>query len=655
MKISALIFILVQPLIIGQTETYTVSKTSFSSDRHDEFCPVFFADGLVFTSNADVSSLASYLTSESNGVFNIFYTSKDDEGNWKSPRLFSRNIKTRYNDGPCTFNSRNDTIYYSRNLHVEGSLRRNAYARNKLGIFYSTHGEEEWDNTREMRVNNEWYNVTTPFLAPDGKRLYFSSDDPVGYGGTDLYYLPWKGNYWGDPVNLGPVINTKGNESYPFVNQAGELLFASDGHGGLGGKDIFYSRFADTAWISPIHIDAPVNSEHDDFGITTDPLMNEGYFSSNRDGSVDIYSFETLYPQIFYRDIQKENKYCFVFDDSGSVVLDTTSLQYLWTFGDDRSARGAVVEHDFPGPGDYDIRLNIIEKNTGRLFCSKLSYILKLRDFEQPYIDSPDAAVRGEAVEFDGTDSNLPGQEILSYSWDFGDGTKATGPVASHAYSKSGRYEVNLALGIKSTSTGKISRTGISKMIEVFDGLQNKLEFERRREALTSAPADICDFSGVEVDTVYSVEEKLKEGAVFRIELLSSENRLGTGAGIFRNVPSKYMIEERYNEETGLYSYYVEWQKYLIATYPAFSELQELGFDDAIAKAVIIEDPAERELYNLIKVYSTSTDRCFDRNNMLRSHALIMLDRVVSFMRKYPDIKLEVGVHTDSTGSSEAN
>ncbi|MEA1885641.1 MAG: PKD domain-containing protein [Bacteroidota bacterium] len=655
LKISALILILVQPLLIGQAETYTVSKTPFSSDRHDEFCPVFYADGLVFTSNADVSSLASYLTSESNGVFNIYYTSKDDNGNWSNPRLFSRNIKTRYNDGPSTFNRRYDTIYYSRNLHVKGSLRRNAYARNKLGIFYSTHGEEEWSNVREMRVNNEWYNVTTPYLSPDGKRLYFSSDDPEGYGGTDLYYLPWKGNYWGNPVNLGPVINTKGNESYPFVNQAGELLFSSDGHGGLGGKDIFYTRFADTAWINPVHIDAPVNSAHDDFGITTDPLMNEGYFSSNRDGSVDIYHFKTLFPQIFYRDIQKENQYCFVFDDSGSVVLDTTYLQYLWTFGDDRSARGAVVKHCFPGPGDYDIRLDIIEKNTGRLFCSKLNYTLELRDFKQPYIDSPDAAVRGEAVEFDGTDSNLPGWEILSYSWDFGDGTKVTGPVASHAYSKSGRYEVNLTLGVRSDSTGNVFKTGISKMIEIFDGLQNKLEFERRREALASAPVGVLGFSGAEVDTVYSVEENLKKGAVFRVELLSSENRLGTGAGIFSNVPSKYMLEEKYNEETSLYSYYVEWQKTLMATYPAYRELSQRGFNDILVQAVEIKDPAERSLFNLIKVYSTSTGRCFDRSNMLTSHALIMLDQVVNFMRKYPNVKLEVGVHTDSTGSSEAN
>jgi outer membrane protein OmpA-like peptidoglycan-associated protein len=655
LKISILIFILVQSISFGQAETYSISKTSFSTDNYDEFCPVYHKTGLVFTSNSNVNSITHYFTSENNGVFNIYFTEKADDESWSVPKLFSSDLKTRYNDGPCTFSSNFDTIYYSRNLNVEGKLKGNAYARNKLGIFYASLGEDGWGNIRGMRVNNEWYNVTTPFLAPDGQRLYFSSDDPEGYGGMDLYYLPWKGNYWGNPVNLGPVINTRGNESYPFVNQAGELFFSSDGHGGLGGKDIFYSRLSGNVWISPVHIDAPINSRHDDFGIITDPLMDEGYFSSNRDGSVDIFRFETLFPQIFHRDIQKENHYCFIFSDSGSVVLDTRYLEYIWTFGDNESARGSIVTHCLPGPGDYDIRLDVIDRESGKLFCSKLRYTLMLRDYVQPYIDSPDAAVRGETVEFDGTKSYLPGNDILSYSWDFGDGNKATGPQANHQYSKSGRYEVNLALGVRSQSSGEVYKTGISKMIEVFDEAQNKNEFQRRQDALISAPMEISDFDAAEKKVIHSLEENLKDGAVFRIELLSSGNRVGKGAVIFRNVPSKYIIDEKYNENTGLWSYYVEWQKNLKSTYPAFRELVDLGFNNAVVKAVPIEDPAERELYNLIKIYSTSTDRCFDTNNMLTSHALIMLDQLVNFLRKYPDIKLEIGVHTDSTGSSDAN
>ncbi len=161
--------------------------------------------------------------------------------------------------------------------------------RNKLGIFYAVLEGKKWTKIRELRFNNEWYNVTTPYLSPDGKRLYFASDKPEGYGGSDLYYCEWKNDYWSDPVNLGPVINTKGNESYPFVNPAGELLFSSDGHPGLGGKDIFFSRPKDNDWLPPVRLDPPVNSQYDDFGIITDSLMSEGYFSSKRNKSVDIF------------------------------------------------------------------------------------------------------------------------------------------------------------------------------------------------------------------------------------------------------------------------------------------------------------------------------------------------------------------------------
>lgn len=654
LKISILVFILVQPMIIGQTQTYTISKTSFSTDKNDEFCPVFYSDGLVFTSNSNVSSITQYFTAENGGVFNIHFTVKSDDGTWSVPEIFAKDIRTRYNDGPCTFTSQYDTIYYSRNLNVEGKLSRNAYARNKLGLFYAIRGEDGWGNVRDMRVNNEWYNVTTPFLSPDGQRLYFSSDYPEGYGGMDLYYLPWEGRYWGDPVNLGPEINTKGSESYPFVNQAGELFFTSDGHGGLGGKDIFYTRFAGDEWISPVHIDAPINSEDDDFGLIADPLMHEGYFSSNRDGSVDIFYFETLLPQVFHTDIQKENQYCFVFEDTGSVSIDTSTLEYVWAFSDGVSETGSEIIHCFPGPGDYNVRLNIVEKTSARVVSLKLEKTIHLRDFKQAYIDSPDCGIIGEELQFSGLKSNLPGYEILDYAWDFGDGTRKMGPTASHVYSESGVYKVNLGLELKSDSTGKLLRTGISKEINVFGELQHKTEFKKKLDSTKSVLVDILNYQGAEVKIDYSVEEKLDRGAVFRVELFSSENRIVNNR-VLRDVPSKYTVDEVINSDSSSYSYYIEWQMDFMSAYNAYREMIDLGFDEAEIKAVVLTDPPEKDLYNLRRIYGSSADKFFGDNSILTSHALIMLDQVVSFLNRYRSIRLEIGVHTDSQGTSEAN
>lgn len=652
--IGILIYILLQFNIFGQEETYIIEKTSFSTDRYDEYCPVYYKEGLVFSANFSPTPLFNFSSSGNKGVFNIFYIEKDIDGNWLTPEILSKNIHTRYNDGPSTFNSSNDTIYYSRNLNVEGSIKNNAGVRNKLGIFYSTLKNEEWNNVRALRINNEWYNVTSPYLSPDSKKLYFASDNPDGYGGLDLYVINWKGNYWGNPVNLGPVINSEGNEAYPYVNQAGELLFSSDGHGGLGGKDIFFARMSENEWTSPVHVEAPINSAYDDFGIVAGPLMNEGYFSSNRDGTVDIYHFNTLIPQVFHRDIQKENQYCFLFDDSGSVVIDTTVLKYIWAFGDGKTETGASVIHCFPGPGVFSARLDIVEKSSGRLVCSKLREEIHLTDFEQPYIESPDCAIKGEIIKFSGLKSYLPDYDILSYAWDFGDGTKEFGHDTNHVYTLSGDYEVNLSLGLKSKSTGNLIRTGISKKIIIFDELQQKIEYKRELDSVASILVDVGSYQGAEMVTEFSVEENLKQGAVFRVELLTTDNRISNNR-IIKNVPSKYTIEEIVNNDSSLYHYYIEWQTDIMAAYPAYKEMLELGFNDVEIKAVVINDPAEKSLYDIRKIYGTSADMCFNNTNILTSKALIMLDQVVNLMNRYPETKIEVGVHTDDNGSAESN
>ena len=252
------------------------------------------------------------------GLSKIYFVERNNDSKWEKPRLFSKNLKTHVNDGPVSFNNKFDTIFYSRNIKIEPGLSDMTGGRNNLGIFYAVLKDNKWTKIHELRINKEWYNVTTPCLSSDSKTLYFASDKPGGYGGSDLYFCLWKGYYWGDPVNMGPVINTPGNESYPFINSSGEFFFSSDGHPGLGGKDIFFSRLEDGEWITPIRLDSPINSKFDDIGIITDTLMSEGYFSSNRDNTFDIYHFKTNIPQILYNSIQREDQYCFTIEDSSS-------------------------------------------------------------------------------------------------------------------------------------------------------------------------------------------------------------------------------------------------------------------------------------------------------------------------------------------------
>lgn len=635
-------------IVFGQSETYNVKKASFSTDNYDEFSPVYYKGGIVFCSNRN-QGLASHSTSQNKGLFKICYIDTTIQAGREGLKLFSKSLTTILNDGPVTFNRTGDTIYYSRNQNVSSKLSDISSPRNKLGIFTGSLIDGQWTKIKELRINNEWYNITTPCLSTDGKRLFFASDKPGGIGGMDLYYSESKNDYWSDPVNLGPVINTSGNEAYPFVNESGDLFFSSDGHPGLGGKDIFFSRFLDGSWLTPIHLNPPINSKSDDFGIITDPSMKEGYFSTNRDKSFDVYHFKTIIPQVLYDQIQKKNNYCFTFTDSGSIVIDTTNLKYIWDFGDRTKATGFLVRHCYKGAAKYTVKLDIVEKSSGHLFFSKLIYNLELLDYEQPFINSPDISIIGDVLNFDALKTNLPGFKVLDYHWNFKDGARAQGSSVQHAFKVKGEFLVNLELTIKSDQTGKIHKTGVSKKITILRDNQEKTSYINSESSLKPIYPDITKSLTSRIETIYSAEREFTKDAVFNVELLSSKKRIGVENSIFRNVPKKYTVSEKFFPEDSTFRYIVDQQMSLMATFPAYRELSELGFKDVNTTIFVLTDPAEKELHNLIKINGAFADSYFDNSNMLTSNAYIMLDQIVKLLKKYPTLRIQVAVHSDTS------
>lgn len=650
-----LITFLFHLLIMGQSEPYSIRLSPFSSKNHDEFSPVYYKKGIVYCTNRSSNLFLNYSGLLNKKQFKIYYIDTTGKVNPGSSRLFSKDLTTKFNDGPVTFNNSGDTIYYSRNLEFNHKMNDISNQRNKLGIFSAVLVNGRWTKIREFRFNDEMYNITSPCLSPDGKRLFFASDKPGGFGGSDLYYCQWQGDYWSEPVNLGPVINTAGNESYPFISPSGDLFFSSDGRPGFGGKDIYFSHFSDSTWLNPVLLDPPINSQYDDFGIITDTLMNEGYFSTNRNKTIEIYHFKTNYPQIFYSSIQKENQYCFKFNDNGSIVIDTCKFQYKWSFGDGSSSDKAVVSHCFKGPGNYDVKLDIIERSTGRLFFSKLSYNLNIKDIEQPYINSSNVAVKGDAIQFDGLKSYLPGSKILTYSWDFGDGNRSTGESVRHSYLKQGEYNVNLGLTLKSGSNGSINKSGISKKILVVNGIAEKsLILDKKASEKNSLP-DIKNFENIKIGSHYSAETEYRNDGVFSIEIMSSKNKIGLNNSIFRSVPMKYTIREKHDQDYDIYSYVIDQEMSLMATYPAYREILALGFKEARIKMYVLKEPAEKELHNLIRINGAFADSYFDSSGKLTSNAYVMLDQIVKLMKKYASLKLEVDVHGDTAGSAKSN
>jgi outer membrane protein OmpA-like peptidoglycan-associated protein len=638
-----------QGFLLSQ-ESYTVTKASFSSERYDEFSPVFFNNGIVFCSNRNSRRFINYLGPDDKGNFKLYFIDTISDIKWTKSRLFSKGLTTRLNDGPASFNKSVDTIYYSRNLRTKGKLSELSGWNNNLGIFSAVNLGKKWDKITEFRYNNELYNFTTPCLSPDGSILFFASDKPGGFGGSDIYYCKLINGNWDEPVNLGSQINTKGNESYPFINNAGELFFSSDGRDGHGGKDIYVTKQNTSGWYSPVLLDPPINSAFDDFGIVTDTLMNEGFFSSKRGKTYDIYKFSSNFFQFWFSEPQKNNQNCLTISDTGLIQIDTLRFYYLWDFGDGVKLKGKTVSHCFPENGKYTINLDVIDKLTNKLFFRKLSYDIEIFSIEQPFISAPVVSVKNERVEFYGSKSYFPGYVITGYFWDFGDGIKETGEKVNHIYSETGDYNIRMGLTLKSQKTGSIIKRVVSEKISILNNEAARTSNSAKTSVLNQNLTDIWKIDNMKINRFYSAENDITKESLFKVVLFSSRNRVPINSETFKKLTVKYTVKEVFEPETEQYIYLIDQQMTLMAAYPAYNDVITAGFKDAVVRLFVLKESFDKDLFNIKKNFNLKADANFDASSRMTTNAYILLDQIVSLMNKYPDKKLEVGVYTDNQG-----
>jgi outer membrane protein OmpA-like peptidoglycan-associated protein len=313
---------------------------------------------------------------------------------------------------------------------------------------------------------------------------------------------------------------------------------------------------------------------------------------------------------------------------------------------------GTHVDHCFPGPGKYRVTLDLIDLRTGSLYFHKQTYDIEIIDYNQPYINSNDYAVVGDAIEFDAMKSYCPGFKITGYFWDFGDGTQKVGAGPTHTYKTSGEFDVRLGLTLKSQTTGDVSKKSVLKKIKVFASRPEMESSLASRPAAGPEETDLRHYENVRILDHYSAEEEYMKEAVFQVEILSSPTKMELTNPIFRSVPAKYTLREVHDPATGTYSYVVDQQMTLMAAYPAFSEMVSGGYKGTAIRLYVLKDPAEKELNILKKNYGIMTDTYFDSRNRLVTNAYLMLDQVVMLMNKYRDIKLEIAVHTDNQGGT---
>lgn len=272
---------------------YVVKQAKLFNSRRADFCPMYLGadcDQIYYTSTTEKAT--GDKRSEITGMKNadVFFSKKNEKGEWERPEPVEGELNTEFDEGIVAFSPDAQTMYLTK-------ARRELNAPTSVEIYTSTRSDAKWSAPVKFEITADTLSTFGhPAVSPDGEYLYFVSDMPGGYGGKDIWRISLKERQ-GSLVNLGPDINTEGNDDFPYVRSDGSLYFSSDGHPGMGGLDIFRATAvgdpADLRWEVE-NMGFPINSAGDDFGITFGK-GEDGFFSSNRGdarGYDHIYSFE---------------------------------------------------------------------------------------------------------------------------------------------------------------------------------------------------------------------------------------------------------------------------------------------------------------------------------------------------------------------------
>ena len=329
---------------------YEVTKAAAFNSRFSEFCPAFAsADGDVLYFNSTRGGGKKTKTSRITGQRSndLFSVRSNVQGDWEEPVAVEGDINTEFDEGACAFSPDGQELYWT-------ACRTGKGENPATAIYCSKRSGGAWTDPVRLRVlQDSSLHVAHPALSPDGRYLYFVSDMPGGYGGKDIWRVERLGDNFGEPENAGPSINTAADEMFPSFRPDGTLYFASDGHPGLGGLDLFKATprrklYDDQRDLWDVtNLQRPINSNADDFGITFAGESEMGYFSSNRadrKGYDHIYRFE-IPPLLFAIE-------GVVVDTKGEPLSDAV----IRIVGDDGSI--AAVKTKKNGSYSHEVRKN---------------------------------------------------------------------------------------------------------------------------------------------------------------------------------------------------------------------------------------------------------------------------------------------------------
>jgi len=288
------------PKILEKGKKFNIQNLGFNTKFSDYGGTL--KDGKLYITSARNTSRKTYGWNEE-PYLDIYQLAKAEDGSYQAATLVEDKVNTKYHEGDASFSSDGNTMYFSRESFFEKEFEKDSTSNTKyslLHLFKATKSGDKWNNVEGFALNSKNYSVKNPSVSADGKTLYFASDMPGGYGLFDIYKADiGSDGSIGEAVNMGQKVNTEGQEMFPYISSNETLYFSSNGHLGLGGLDVFYTKEIDGKMAPIRNVGIPINSNADDFAFSLDEETEEGYVSSNRDGGLgsdDVYAIKKLQP-----------------------------------------------------------------------------------------------------------------------------------------------------------------------------------------------------------------------------------------------------------------------------------------------------------------------------------------------------------------------
>lgn len=461
-KVIALIIVLTLTGFLPAQESMSIKKCDFSTEMNNEYGAVVLNQRIVFCTDKQTYGNIQYTSTNGNPFFDFEEVDQFDSLKRVKSLKIEEPFNSRYSEGNITLDSAGSIAIFTRTYFPVNKRGKNK-GEATLTLYQSERKNRLWSTPEPIFFPEEGQIYAQPSLAPDGKSMLLITNLNNNQD-ADIYYSEKLDSGWSTPTPISGPINTSSKELFPFLNSNGDIYFSSDRKESMGGLDIFVARKNGSTYRTPVALAAPINSSFNDYCFFKDSATSTVYFSSNRDGTDDV--FQSYSPEITINCSPiPEKERCFVFyeDNLDPVALDSVPMKFQWDVGDGTVYDGLEADHCFKDTGYYMISLNIIDTLLNEIFYSEAVFPFDLKDQKAIYLEIPDTIKVNETVQLKFPYYTIDKQDSIVPLWDFDNGITSTGNKSKVKYDNPGTYELKASYGSGNTGVCNFKKIVVIK------------------------------------------------------------------------------------------------------------------------------------------------------------------------------------------------